>query len=92
MQTNQKIHQASFNRSWWNLTPKECSAADFLGYTKLIWFMKAAMLDFAPIVFPLSDPELEKMNLDYLKTLDVEVAVIDGTIVNGDSRSRNKTR
>ena len=74
----------AYRKSWLNLTPEERSAAEVLGYTEHTWHTKAAMLDFAPIVFPLSIPELEHMNLDYLETLDVKIAVVNGTIVNGD--------
>jgi hypothetical protein len=66
-------------KSWENLTTDEVNAAISLGFTKETWRTKAAIENFTPIVFPLSIPELELMNLNYLETLDVKVGVVDGT-------------
>jgi hypothetical protein len=75
---------ACYAKSWWNLSPEERKAAEFLGYSENKWYTKPAAENFKPIIIPLSVPELEKMNLDYLETLDVLVSVVDGSIVTDD--------
>jgi hypothetical protein len=75
---------ACYGKSWWNLSPEERKAAEFLGFSENKWYTKPAVENFKPIIIPLSVPELEKMNLDYLETLDVLVSVVDGSIVTDD--------
>jgi hypothetical protein len=74
----------SYSISWDNLTSDEINATITLGYSRETWHTKAAIENFTPIVFPLSIPELESMNLNYLETLDVKVGVVDGTATVDD--------
>jgi len=73
-----------YGKSWGNLSAEERSAAEFLGLTESRWYTKPAVEDFTPVIIKLSIPELEKLNLNYLETLDVPVSVLDGTIVTDD--------
>jgi hypothetical protein len=75
---------ACYRKSWWNLTPEERGAAEYLGYSESKWYTKPAAEIFKPIIIPLSIPELGKMNLDYLETLDALVSVVDGSIITDD--------
>jgi hypothetical protein len=74
----------AYSKTWDNLTPEQVNAATVLGYSRGTWHTKAAIEDFSPIVFPLSIPELESMNLNYLEALDVKVGVVDGTATLDD--------
>jgi mannose-6-phosphate isomerase-like protein (cupin superfamily) len=74
----------AYSKTWGNLTPEEVDAATVLGYSRETWHTKAAIEDFSPIVFPLSIPELESMNLNYLEALEVKVGVVDGTATLDD--------
>ncbi len=82
--TNQEDDPDVYSKSWDNMTPAEVEAATILGYSRETWHTRAAMEDFSPIVFPLSIPELESMNLNYLEALDVKVGVVDGTATLND--------